>query len=840
MSLMVAATVWMPAAVWAATRQGNDLQPDESIEVIEFTIRIGTEGTALSEPVALDLGLGFPFWLSPLGRGDEQLPIGAQPQTAPTKTTLEPGESATFIFRRDGEPGSDRLHTTSQLLQDVRLTDVARVGIQSRCSENWELGAYELKINGRLLVANEAVKQKAADSLSRIEQAWSEIRGELDSLQIRSNELETLVSSGLATETEESELAELTEKIRPLAAKLDDLENVLRGASPWFVENDLEIPGRTEAASLSQVKVTLVTAPHTNSRSYNHVYVRLGGRKYFLYPPKNLFSADAGPQVFELDLAQGPISAGDLRSVGVGMLAHSLPYAEAPDRWHPQRLIVELDGQTTYDSENEPVDKLSLEAIRLIPPAHMVDADRLQVNQATEKEVFVWLSGQAQGIDLLANPDTPQSPAPTQPLPEPDTTFVGSGVDQTSPGDQSSDGSGDPYLPGEAAVPGEPLADYNPADPSGPFSSEYPEGPLPYDSGAYDSGAGQDPFDSGLLEPPFSDDGDTPLSDYDFLTLLDWVSQIIEALSIPQDPTNVGAVPQIESVNVVRDDVQQYRVVWSLNADGDESLVDSFNVQLYRFDPSTGTVGDLLHAEPGVAPQQRSFRVDLSGVDDSLDKTFWVLPFVAAVVDPSGVATVNGLKGPAVPWLTAFATSQNQPKLYGRFHGAPVIIPPLEFSVDAYKTTPTGPLMASVWDQQIVSIADYQLVSAGYTSNAMVAKSFFEPFEIGLRYSVPDFANLPPNGRYKFIGHVGAVVPFPGPIVTMNLSYQNTMGKFKQIDIDTMLLPRPFSTQEFTGAELSDLVLVQGKPRAISISFPAGAPSMPVGIFGLRLVPVGP
>ena len=45
----------------------GSLPPDEPVESIKITLGIGPGGTALSEPVDVHLGLGFPFRLFPLG-----------------------------------------------------------------------------------------------------------------------------------------------------------------------------------------------------------------------------------------------------------------------------------------------------------------------------------------------------------------------------------------------------------------------------------------------------------------------------------------------------------------------------------------------------------------------------------------------------------------------------------------------------------------------------------------------------------------------------------------------------------------------------------------------------
>ena len=105
----------------------------EASDKLETQIRqaVGAEGDDLDEPVALDLGLGFPFWLHPLGRRADDpisVPFGAIPQESPESDKVAAGSSATFTFRLEGESGQDALLTTPRLLAGVRVSDIARIG----------------------------------------------------------------------------------------------------------------------------------------------------------------------------------------------------------------------------------------------------------------------------------------------------------------------------------------------------------------------------------------------------------------------------------------------------------------------------------------------------------------------------------------------------------------------------------------------------------------------------------------------------------------------------------------------------------------------------------------
>ena len=381
--------------------QPEGFEPDELVGTLEFTIQVGADGELLAEPVAIDLGLGFPFWLFPIGKDQaEGLPIGATPQEGPEQAELQPGESATFVFRREGDPGGDVLRRTPQLLDGVRVSDIARFGVISLATSDWELAGYELAINGKTFVARDDVRQRARESIEQAEIQWIEAREALEGFAEEREDLRALEEAGLATEEDLARLEAIQEETRPLEKASAWGEGVSLGIYPWFVERGLTVPGREESGGTVEARVILSTAPHANGETYNHLYFRTGGRKFFLYPPSNHFTPDANPQAFELNVGAGPLSAGDVRGFALGMLAHDRPYAAAPDRWHPERLVVELGGRVVYDSESEPIDQRSLEVIRLIPPAHVDGDGEIIVNEPNPRECLVWHSGHGQGLDL--------------------------------------------------------------------------------------------------------------------------------------------------------------------------------------------------------------------------------------------------------------------------------------------------------------------------------------------------------------------------------------------------------------------------------------------------------
>ena len=145
----------------------TDLKGDQAIETLAVRIDVGADGQDLEEPVALDLGLGFPLWLHPVGReSSEPVPFGAIPQQSTADARVPSGSSVTFTFGLDSEAGQDTLLTTSRLVAGVQVSDVARIGFASRGANNWELAGYEIKINGQTFAANDKVNLKGKEALS--------------------------------------------------------------------------------------------------------------------------------------------------------------------------------------------------------------------------------------------------------------------------------------------------------------------------------------------------------------------------------------------------------------------------------------------------------------------------------------------------------------------------------------------------------------------------------------------------------------------------------------------------------------------------------------------------
>src|SRR5262245_16971391 len=158
-----AAGLWRPVSS-ADGPIDPDFKAGDVVESIEVTLDVAADGDDLEEAVALDLGLGFPLWLHPVGRAaEEPAPFGAVSQATTAQAKIKAGTSATFSFALAADPGQDVFRTTPQLLAGLRVGDIARVGFASQGGTNWALAGFDVKINGKAFAAGKpAAKARAA------------------------------------------------------------------------------------------------------------------------------------------------------------------------------------------------------------------------------------------------------------------------------------------------------------------------------------------------------------------------------------------------------------------------------------------------------------------------------------------------------------------------------------------------------------------------------------------------------------------------------------------------------------------------------------------------------
>jgi hypothetical protein len=551
-----------------------DLEPDEEIQRLTVRITVGAEGEDLAEPVALDLGLGFPLWLHPLGRPEQQpASFGAVPQFATATETATAGSVAEFTFDVSGEAGQDVLQMSSQLLAGVRLADISRIGFMSRGDSKWVLAAYEIEINGYPFAANDEVNAAVDDRQIQIYSRLAELATEMSPLETEADELRTLVETDLATDEQAARWEEIDAELQPLAQERDCLERQLDGSYPWYEEWEFDSPWRIDE-SVRQVRVMLVTASHPGADTQNYVYYRAGGHKYLLSSPLNPLAAEDGLRVIPLDIPGGPLTAADLRGHALGMVAHEQPYDEAPDRWHPERLLVEVDGSVVYDSDENELDRLSLEAIRIIPPAHFDEAAAVVANEPLERETYLWEAGNGQGLDLAGGGALPLPDVddPTFPQPEPGLTFDA----ELYASAEDYDGlDGFQPFPGEGEWYDDPWDDGSGYwDDGGYYDDEgYWDDGGYYDGGGYWDGGGY--YDGGGVS-------------WDQMLGIPWAELLGLLQQLLDDATGdaAGDPVQVENVQLVPLG-GGWEVQWDVS--GDDSEVTEYLVELLVLDPATGT-----------------------------------------------------------------------------------------------------------------------------------------------------------------------------------------------------------------------------------------------------------
>ena len=268
-----------------------------------------------------------------------------------------------------------------------------------------------------------------------------------------------------------------------------------------------------------------------------------------------------------------------------------------------------MDGRVVYDSEENPIDLKSLEAIRLVPPIHVDDQGQIAINNLSARELHVWVAGQAQGLDLstggpqpLPSPDDPNYPQPEPP----DTSGIGDGGQGADGGSGLLAGEDGGFDAGAGLGGGGGCG----GCPGGwPDDSNWPGDP---------GGGGGDGGDGGGYNHP--------------------------------DPQ--GDPPQTENVRITsgwRDD-QPFKVEWDVS--GDENDVADYVVELLEFHPEAAffPVGpNVLSAPQTAAAGDRDASVNLLGPLPG--GIYFVIPRVTVrPVDPNvGNYTAFGPARPVFP-----------------------------------------------------------------------------------------------------------------------------------------------------------------------------------------------
>ena len=395
----------------------GELPPDEAVESIKITLGVGTEGAALSEPVDVHLGLGFPLRLYPLGGVKRDPSFAAFPRTSTlggSANAIQPGQQATFEFATKGDgAGLDVLGTSPQLLAGVKCGDLQRIGFASQGRSDWVLAGYRIEVNGKLFAANGQVAARAQEKLA----------ASRDSLMKLMPEYEAKKNATNLTENDKVALKAQHVLVRALGGRVV-------GAVPWYEEsNDSFKPAPPAGTLVQSLRVTLTGGKGPQQGTRNPLYLVAGARKFLLaFEADPLPDANA-PQLFELapfELALNPLTKEVLSTPGVGILGSGAPANKIPDRAQLQSVKIEADGQVVYDSDSQPNDQKTLAALWLTPTAYFDETGALMLPTPAAVEVPVWTSGMIlpAGAVAVLPPELPPLPPlvnvpPLPPLPPP-------------------------------------------------------------------------------------------------------------------------------------------------------------------------------------------------------------------------------------------------------------------------------------------------------------------------------------------------------------------------------------------------------------------------------------
>lgn len=376
------------------------LPPDEIVESIKVTLGVGAEGTALTEPVDMHLGLGFPLRLYPLGGVRREPSFAAFPHKSSLEgmtEAIQPGQMATFEFSaKETDVGTDVLRTSQQLLTGVKCGDLQSIGFASQGRTDWVLAGYRIEVNGKLFAANGLVDAHAQQKLASSRESLMKMLPEYEARSKRTD----------LTDDEKAALKAEHALVRALSGRVV-------GATPWHEEADEKfLPATMPGTRVESLRVTLTGGKEAQQGTRNPVYLVAGARKFLLSSEADPLPDDDKPRLFDIaafEVAMNPLTKEALAAPGVGVIGSGAPAGKIPDRAQLQRVLVEADGQAVYDSDKQPDDQMLLPSVRLTPAAHFDEAGDLVRTTASATEIPVWMSGSKPA-------GAPGPPLPPEPL----------------------------------------------------------------------------------------------------------------------------------------------------------------------------------------------------------------------------------------------------------------------------------------------------------------------------------------------------------------------------------------------------------------------------------------
>src|SRR5262249_9536677 len=122
------------------------------------------------------------------------------------------------------------------LLAGVAGPDVSRVGFTGLGSANWELAGYEIKINDKPFLDNQAVHRKVKDVQQQAKARLAELGLKSGPLEKERADLRALARTGLALTADTKRLEEVEVALAGLTPERTRLERQLKGQYPWHVD----------------------------------------------------------------------------------------------------------------------------------------------------------------------------------------------------------------------------------------------------------------------------------------------------------------------------------------------------------------------------------------------------------------------------------------------------------------------------------------------------------------------------------------------------------------------------------------------------------------------------
>lgn len=375
-----------------------DFDRDTPIEMIRISIRTGEHAAPLQEPLDVHLGFGFPLRLLEVSDLSGFAAVPQRSSLSAGSSEIAPGEDAWFEFVVASKNfGDDKLRKTPQLLAGLKSKDICKIGFASQGKSDWELAGYTIEVNGKPFASNDAVGVRPQTALASDEQTLADLLPIHEVLGRRLEEYKTLNRAGYLDDSARKDWETAQQEFEKLSEPLLLAGGKLIGQIPWYLEQTSALGLNDNYSVPRSVDVTLVTSPLDQSGTLNTVYFSAGGHKYALSSSTNPLKN--GPELNQFhisadDLSRDPLDLSDLKTFGIGVIGGSHLFGKIPDRLRLDRVVVQVDGKTTYDSDMVVSDRQALGQIDLIPAAHLDEDGNIVRNvMNSELERSVWMSG---------------------------------------------------------------------------------------------------------------------------------------------------------------------------------------------------------------------------------------------------------------------------------------------------------------------------------------------------------------------------------------------------------------------------------------------------------------